>query len=372
MVKLDLVRSILEEENLLEQNTDFEAGYNEAVNNKRIKELMEFEEVPITDLTDILEIENNGRLYAIREDLNKGVDNHKKAVVGGLVLRGILHRDIPRERIDTFIDGGNYNSAKALKYYTELFEMKGMYIMSRLFPQAIVDSLTTPDFEIIRAPKKANYPIEREFYEFLFEKMKMHDFRRNKYCLWHARYSGMAMYPFGRQIAARLNSPPDFVVSCLGAGSTLQGVQIAIQDYFKEKSDKKPGIIVAEHELSPLFIRKGIPYEKSSGSSHVIKAAVNQINPDFYKKVAELPHIVIGPHYDEINPLLSQDAIDRIDKIIQYTEHDWMSMQKFLQARRISVGNSSAANLNVAANLANKGYDVLTIIFEPFREFYKQ
>jgi hypothetical protein len=372
MSKLDLVKSVLEEEDLLEKSINFEARYDKAVNNMRVKELMDFETPQITDLTDILEIEHGGKLCAIRDDLHMGVDNHKKPVVGGLILRGVLHGSIPREKIDTLVDGGNYNSAKALKYYAELFEMKGMYIMSRLHFQSIVDSLTTPDFEIIRAPKKANYPIEREFYEFLFEKMKHSEFRRNKYCLWHARYSGKAMYPFGRQIAARLNTPPDYVVSCLGAGSTLQGVQIAIQDYFKEKSDKKPGIIVAEHELSPLFIRKGIPYDKSSGSANIIKAVVKQINPDFYKKVAELPHIVIGPHYNEINPLLPQDAIDRIDKIIQYTEHDWMSMQKFLQVRGISVGNSSAANLNVAVNLANKGYDVLTIIFEPFREFYKQ
>jgi len=372
MGKLSELRLILEEERLLDRSTDFETRYDAAVVDERVKELMGFEAVPITDLTDILEIQNGGRLHAIREDLNPGVDNHKKPVVGGLILRGVLQGKIPRGKIDTLIDGGNYNSAKALKYYTELFGMKGIYVMSRLFPQNIVDILESDNFHIIRAPKKYDNAREREFYEFLFEQMRDPDFRRNKHCLWHAKYGGKTMHPFGRQIAARLEDAPDYVVSCLGAGGTLEGLQIPIQEHFEKLSDgKRPGIIIGEHELSPLFV-KSITYDVSPGSPSVVEATVRDINPNFYEKVDGLPHTVIGPHYDEVNPLLAKESIGRIDKVVQYSENDWMAMQKYLHNKGISVGNSSAANLNVAASLANQGNNVVTVIFEPFREFYKR
>lgn len=372
MSRLDELKKALEEVNLLDRNIELETRYENAVGNERIREFMEFEDVPITDFTEIIDIQNGGKLYAVREDLNQGVDNHKKPVVGGLILRGVLQGRIPRERIDTLIDGGNFNSAKALRFYTELLGMNGMYVMSRLFPQHVVDMLETDNFQVKRAPKRYENAIEREFYEFLFEQMRDRDFRSNKHCLWHAKYSGKAMYPFGRQIAARLEDAPDYIVSCIGAGATLEGLQIPIQDHFIEScSQKRPVIIVGEHELSPLFVTL-FPYDASPGSPPIVESMVGDIDPDYYERIDGLPHVVIGPHYDEINPLLAETSISRIDRIVQYSEHDWMVMQKYLHDRGISVGNSSAANLNVATSLANQGNDVLTVIFEPFREFYKR
>ena len=365
MASLKKLKKILEQEGLMDKSPDFESRYTVAVRNKRVRKLLEIETPEITDLTDILEIENNGRLYAVRMDLNKGVDNHKKPVVAGLILRGVLKGKIPRDGIDTLIDGGNFNSAKAVRYYAEKLGMKGMYVMSRLFPQYITDMLESENFHVIRAPKKYDNAREREFYEHLFELMKSKKFRRNKFCLWHARDSGKAMYPFGIETAEQLEEVPDYVISCIGAGSTLEGLQIAIQNYFKEA---KPSIIIGEHELSPLFA-KVLPSQPSSSSLPSVRA---DVDPDFYASVEGLPHIAIGPHYDEINPLLSKDSIAKIDQVIQYSDHDWMAMQKYLQQEGISIGNTSAANLNVAANLANEGNNVLTVIFEPFREFYKK
>ena len=169
-----------------------------------------------------------------------------------------------------------------------------------------------------------------------------------------------------------MTDAPDYIVSCVGAGATLEGVQIAVQDYFREQGSRKKLLIgVAEHELSPL-LAQSITYDVSGGSSPTIKASVGNINSGFYERIEGLPHIVIGPHYDEINPLLSKESIRRIGKVFQYSEDDWMGVQHYLHKRGIDIGNSSAANLSVAARLANKGNTVVTVIFEPFREFYKR
>src|SRR3989344_1000175 len=248
---LEELREVVQSEGLVSPK-DFESAYAKALKTPRVRELLEIELPNITDLTETLHVENGGSVYAVRMDLNRGVDNHKKDVVAGLILRGVMKGKIPRDEIDTLIDGGNYNSARALRYYSKKFGMRGAYVMSRLFPPQVIDLLEDGDFQVIRAPKKHDHAREREFYEYLFELMKNPDFRRNKHCLWHAKYSGKAMYPFGKEIAERLEFVPDYVVSCLGAGSTLEGLQLAIQDYFVESGSRKPRIIVAEHELSPL------------------------------------------------------------------------------------------------------------------------
>ncbi len=366
MEKLYELKNILEQESLMNQDVNLETRYASAVRNPEVRDFFELETPQITDLTGLLQVENNGRLYAVRMDLNEGVDDHKKQVVAGLILRGVLKERIPKETIDTLIDGGNFNSGKAFKYYAEKLGFNYIHVMSRLFPQHIIDLLKSNRVHVIQAPRKEGQGKEREFYSYLRELMTKEEFRKNKYCLWHAKDGGKAMYPFGIEIAEKLETVPNYVISCLGAGSTLEGLQIAVQDYFKGK----PSIIIAEHELSPLFAQF-IDYEKSKGSPEIVKNSV-AINPNFYESIDELPHIVIGPHYDEINPLISKKSIERIDKIVQYSEDDWMAMQKFLAEHDISVGNSSAANINAAAQLANEGNNVLTVVFEPFREFYKK
>lgn len=366
---LEELRETLQSEGLVSPK-DLESAYATALRDPKVRELLEIETPDISDFTEILRVENGGSVYVVRMDLNKDVDNHKKSVVAGLILRGVMKGRIPRNGVDTLIDGGNYNSASALKYYSKKFGMKGMYVMSRLFPPNITGLLEDDGFQIVRAPRKHDHAREREFYEYLFELMTDPNFRKDKHCLWHAKYSGKAMYPLGREIAEKLENVPDCVVSCLGAGSTLEGLQLAIQDYFVGLGSERPRVIVAEHELSPLFA-KTIAYRQSSGVPSQVRARVKRAMPESYLKHPELPHIVIGPHYDEINPLLSKDTIARIDEVIQYSEEDWMSMQTFLETYDISVGNSSAANLAVATNLANLGNRVVTVLFEPFRDFYK-
>jgi malate/lactate dehydrogenase len=81
---------------------------------------------------------------------------------------------------------------------------------------------------------------------------------------------------------------------------------------------------------------------------------------------------VIGPHFDEINPLLSQESQDQIDIVMQYKESDWQSISNYVKDKNMPVGNSTAANLACATTLANQGRTVLTIIFEPRRFFYEK
>ncbi len=364
---------ILEKAGLLNENPQtFEMKYRKSTQNSDVRRFLELETPKVSDLTETLQIRNNGRLYAIRFDLNSGINNHKKQVCAGLILRRILKGRL-NENKDTLIDGGNYNSASALKYYAQMLGLKGMYIMSKLFLQRpdIIDSLEADNFKIEIAPENKSKSMEREFYDYLYRRMKDPSFSQNKVCLWHAKYSGKAMYPFGIEIAESLKTTLDCVVSCLGAGSTLEGTQIAVQDYCLEKRLKKPEIFIAEHELSPLFA-KLFSFSRTQLPAWLTEEIRDEIKLNEYLEVKGLPHTVIGPHYQEINPLISRKALRRIDKVIQYSERDWMETQKYLEIKGICIGNSSAANIAVALGLANQGKQVLTVIFEPFRWFYKK
>lgn len=361
----DLQR-VLHEAGLLNTTANLWQRYDKAVQIPDVRELLDLHTPIVTDLSDILGVSKQGQVLAVRMDLNTGVPNHKKFVVAGLILRGILQRHLPKPEITTLVDGGNFNSASAVKFYTERFGMRGMYIMSYLFPPHIVKLLQSDSFEVIQPEHQAKFDhaIEREFYKFLLNRMRDKTLTQDKFCLWHAKYGGKVGYAFGQEIAETVSSIPlDCTVSCLGAGSTLEGEQISLQDYFVAKGLTAPQIFVGEHELSPLFAKTiqviEIPRSCIPASS-VYKQLIH---------VPELPHLVIGPHYDEINPLLPPESINRIDGIIQYSENDWRATQEHLNRHGISVGNSSAANVSTAWRLAVQGHRILTIIFEPLREF---
>ena len=134
------VKKILEEEGLLDREKSLEERLNLAIKIPLIREIFEFSTPQIDNITKYLPVKN-GQVYAIRMDLTTHVDNHKKHVVAALLLMGSLIGKIPNPRIDTLIDGGNYSSASALKYYTERFGMKGIYVMSRLFPERILSRI---------------------------------------------------------------------------------------------------------------------------------------------------------------------------------------------------------------------------------------
>lgn len=362
---LEELRDVLERNGLM-IGISLKESYEKAIKIKRVLEILDLELPPITDLSEILGLESNS-VIAIRMDLNKGVNNHKKFVVAGLILRGVLMGFIPSKKRDALIDGGNFNSASALKFYAKRFGMKGMYIMSYLFPNHIINLLEGDDFTVIKVPHQQKYDKarEREFYDFLYHRMRDPEFKRNKFCLWHAKHGGEVEYPFGKELAKIVPTSINCIVSCLGAGSTLEGIQIPIQDYFTENNFPAPKIFIAEHELSPLFAKIIKPME----ISHSIIPPIEDKDKESYIYAPELPHLVTGPHYDEINPLLSKKSIERIDGVIQYSETDWQATQAHLFKNGMSVGNSSAANISVSWRLAKQGFKVITIIFEPKRSF---
>lgn len=360
---LHRLRDILREIGLLDRGTPITKRLAQAIKLSEVREILDLQLPKISDLTGNFPIQKDGRLLAVRMDLLKNVDNHKKHVVACLILRGVLSGLIPKKGVDTLIDGGNFNSAIAVRYYANRFGMKAMYIMSYLFPRRVLDILVTDNFSVILAPHRYENAKEREFYEYLVEQMKKSKFRRNKFCLWHARHGGEVMYPIGREIAQELKEKPDCVVSCVGAGSTLTGLQLAVQDHFH--GDIR--VIVAEHELSPLFVKHippmdlpGLPFQDMAEPS------------DIYWCVDGVPHFVIGPHWDEINQMLPEESMAKIDVLVQYSERDWQTTHAHLELQGVSVGNSSAANLSVAVRLANGGQTVLTVVFEPSRAFYKK
>jgi cysteine synthase len=350
---------------LLDRKIPLVYRYNQATRIKKVRDILNIDVPIISDWTECLNVRAPGKVLSVRMDLNSGVDNHKKFVVAGLILRGVLTGKIPREGIDTLIDGGNYNSAKAVKWYAKRFGMKGIYVMSYLFPKSVIEQLESDDFTVLRAPHLREGALEREFYEFLYAKMRDRTFSHNKFCLWHAKYGGMVGYPFGMEIAKHLPSPIDCTVSCLGAGSTLEGIQFPIQDYAERSRGQRVHMFIAEHELSPLFAQSIPVLELSRNNMPRMP-----VDADKYFHVPQLPHLVIGPHYDEVNPLLSSESLSKVERIVQYSESDWQMTQQYLSDRGISVGNSSAANVNVAWRLANQGHRLLTVVFEPFRKFY--
>lgn len=383
MNSLQDLKEILEEEGLMNSKSDFESRYNAAFANARVRDLLELETPPITDLTDLLQIEGGGKVYAVRMDLFSGVQGLKKPVVAGLILRGVLQGKIPTDAVDTLIDGGNMNTGYALGYYGKKFGMNVVYIMSRFFPTDLTDRLVEedgPNFKVVRAPANLGVGMEREFYGYLFDlktgKANLNEDvgfdRKKSYFLWHAKYGGESLHPLGMEIARKLENFPDYIVVPVGAGSTLECLCVT-QDYLKKKGYKSK-IVIPEHIKSPIFA-KTHPYIGPLGTPLNILGDewMARFNPNSFRQPPQdsVPHSVLGPHFDEPNPLIPQKVISKIDYVQKYSDQEWMRMSHYLESHGFGVGNSSAANIAVAANLANQGSKVLTVIFEPLRGYYK-
>ncbi len=355
------IEKLLDNKWLLHSKEPLITRYTTAVYDQEIIDAMEFALPPIEDISDKLPL-SQGKVYALRMDLNPGVDNHKKHVVGWLILRNILDGFITEQHKKTLTDGGNFNSAKALRYYTEKFDLQWLYIMSRLFPDDIINFLKTDQFNIERAPKDLSVEIEREFYGYLYAKFqKDSSFRNSHIPLWHARHWWEVMKPFGEQIANALNFTPDYLVSGLWAWTSLEWVQMPI------KATTNAQIVIAENIESPLFAKMKYTLDKAD-IPHEIKITDNRI----FNKIEWVPHLVIGPHYDAINPLLSQTSQNQIDIIMQYDENNRQSISKYVRDKDMPVWNSTAANLACATTLANRWNIVMTIIYEPRRFFYEK
>jgi len=363
----DKVVSLLTSYDLLNSEKDLSERYESALKLKQIRTIFEFETPEITDLSDILNLKNSGKVYAIRFDKLNYVNNHKKFVIGGLLLKNILSNKFS-ESTKTIIDGGNFSNGLALKYYANKFDFNVDYVVSRHMPEVILNELSSDKMNIIVAPKKQNQSVIREFYSHIPELLKNKEFRQNELWLKHPKYGGQVLKPFVKELIPKLNELPDLFVSCAGSGSILESYQYLLKKQLFEIYNKKMSIIVTEHEKYPLFANK-LNLGLNSIDNNIYPPS--KLSEIFYRKIDEFKTSISGPHYNEINPFLSEDVINSIDGVIHYSENDWQSVQSYLFKKNVFIGNSSAANIISAVNLANQGKIVLTPIFEPFRDFYK-
>ncbi|MFH1231180.1 MAG: hypothetical protein V1709_06750, partial [Planctomycetota bacterium] len=251
-----------------------------------------------------------------------------------------------------------------LAYFAKKFEGEATYIMSRFFPDYILNyikEVSQNSIKIIKAPN-LKLGVERDFYQYLLNLVRTDSKFKNYQPLWHAKYSGEYSEFLGNDIIKNLKFIPDYIVLVVGAGATLEGQAIPIKLNFKSI----PKIVVPEHYESSLLKKRRPNIEIINETSNNKKLNTNW----FSRPPKGIPHYVIGPHYDEINPLLKTAVINLIDCVYMYDELNWKEMSIKCYEKGLEIGNSSAANLYVSKQLAEKGFKVLTFIYEPFRAFY--
>ena len=338
--------------------------HSELVSNENVREILEIEKPVIENISDVLQLKQ-GNVYAVRMDKSYGLTGFKKPVIASLVLKRLIESVKRKQYNKKWIDGGNVNSSLALGYFAKKFNGEATYIMSRFFPPFLLDYIREVSENAIRLIKAPDLElgIERDFYQYLLYLIRNKTEFKEYQPLWHAKYSGEYSTFLGNDLADSLKSMnlmPDYIVLVLGAGSTLEGEAIPV----KRKYLNLPQIVVPEHYDSPLLSSFNVYNESYQTKSY---------KQNWFTNPPEgIPHFVIGPHYDEVNPLLKKDVLGQIDLVYRYREQDWKEMSFKCFSSGLEIGNSSAANLFVAKCLAErKAENVLTFIYEPFRSFYQ-
>jgi cysteine synthase len=324
--------------------------------------LMNAWEVPFPEIEDVTELIGcrNGAIHAIRWDKSCGTVGFKLPVMISLLVYHLLRSTTKVETLQGIIDGGNVNTALALGFLGRKLELPVEHVLSRHFPEDVRNYVLQKagSFLSLRIAPQSDCGKEVEFYSHLIALMRARPTRGRRLCLWHAKYGGRAIEWMGRLVAERLAVPPDDVVLGLGSGATLEGVAIPI----KEKFRMAPRIVVAEHVKSRLVT--WVPRVLELFGATTDDSARFRVPP------SSIPHSVIGPHYDDINPLLRKNHLDQVDRVAVFDDSAWQRMATLCLKKGLGVGNSSAANLAVSAELASKGRSVVTCIYEPLRSFY--
>ena len=337
--------------------------HSSLIADQRVRDILEIESPQIENLSDILEI-CKGRVLAVRLDKAYGITGFKKPVMASLILKRLIEAVKRGHYNRKWIDGGNVNSCLALAYFAEKFSGQAAYVMSRFFPDYVLDYImatSNNSIELIKAPDLA-LGIERDFYQYLVKLVRTGHCYKDYQPLWHAKYSGEYTQFLGDELANRLNVCPDYIVTVVGAGSTLEGQAIPV----KARFCGTPKIIVPEHTRSPLLSLDG-PTINAPNTARKEKYASDW----FSQPPAGIPHYVIGPHYDEINPLIKKEVLSSIEDVFLYDDDDWKNMSYRCYNSGLPIGNSSATNLVAAKYLADTGSTVLTFIYEPFRSIYR-
>jgi cysteine synthase len=338
--------------------------HSSLIADRRVREILEIEIPEIEDVSDILKI-SKGKVFAVRMDKAYGITGFKKPVMASLILKRLIESARRDDYNKKWIDGGNVNSALALAHYAQKFDGDAAYVMSRFFPDYVLEyiqEVSNGSIRLIKAPN-LSLGIERDFYQYLVEIVRSDSRYKSYQPLWHAKYSGAYTQFLGYELADSVSFCPDYIVTVVGAGSTLEGQAIPI----KTKFGDRPRIVVPEHSQSPLLNVDG-PVVCDLDRVREQK----EYSPDWFSRPPqEIPHYVLGPHYDEINPLIKKEVLKSIERVFLYHDEDWKQVSYDCYKNEMKIGNSSAANLVVAKSLAEKGKTVLTFIYEPFRAIYQ-
>jgi cysteine synthase len=357
------LRAIVDEAASSAASRGTRAIHAQLVADDRVRELLEIDVPRIDDVSATLGV-SRGQVLAVRMDEAYGDTGFKKPVMASLILKRLIESAGRRDVSNKWIDGGNVNSCLALAYYARRFEGKAAYVMSRHFPDYVLEyikEVTRNSISLIASPD-LGLGIERDFYRHLVDLVRTDREYKRYQPLWHAKYGGAYTQFLGKELADQMDVCPDYVVSVVGAGATLEGQAIPV----KRRFANRPRIVVPEHAESLLLFAR-------VGWKRQLTGRMRSQVPEgwFSQPPAGIPHYVIGPHYEELNPLISADVLACVDEVIGYTDDEWMSTSLECHGRGLRVGNSSAANLAVARRLADEGHVVLTFVYEPFRSFYQ-
>lgn len=327
-----------------------------------LRDALEWEPPGVTTLpAGAMEV--SGRIDLIRFDCYRNADNLKKPIVAGLLLRrlaqGPLHNDV-----NCLVDAGSMNMGYALRHYCRRFGLRGAYVMSRYFCDDMVADLAADDFEVFRAPGDLSLGREREFYSHLVHRLQNRLFRQGRLCLWHSKYGGDVAWALGTELAATFPRDIDVAVTTIGSGATLQMLS-AMRAQLRTATRPDFKIVVAEHVRSPILARKR-PLLPRLPSPPCMVASMEA----FRRPPQGIPHSILGPHYDDLNPFLDERSISEVDLVQQYDDPDWIDVSMRLRRRGESMGNSSAACLAVAAAFAAKGLNAASVVAEPDRWYY--
>lgn len=350
----------------------FDEFYRHMCFDKEIWDILDFE------LPEIESIGNricpaNGGVHALRLDALGGGIGHKKIVVGALILYHlcrIFFRD-PECAINKckkykgIIDAGNVSSALAIAFYGKRLGIKSSIVMSRFFPSDVVDFIQNFrewGIQVKKAPPEEQLGAEMEFYGHLCSVVKKGSEFENYLPLWHPKYAGLALVPFGEMLANKISKKFDDIVFSIGAGATLSGWVMPLKRIMLGNTL----LTAIEHELCPLI---NLP----TNLIRFIRLDLPEIYDTKWLRSppSKIPHAVIGPHYHDLNPFISSKDLGCIDSIARYSENDWKQMASHCKQVGLSVGNSSSANLMVSAALAGGDRQVLTFIYESRRPYYE-
>ncbi|MCP4611741.1 MAG: PLP-dependent lyase/thiolase [Planctomycetes bacterium] len=320
-------------------------------------------DVPQVDDVSELIAASSGCVRAVRLDLLGAGVGHKHPVVGGLLVYHALRRHSHRTSVSRIIDGGNVSTGLALAHFARKFSVDASLVMSRFFPEDILSFLRQEGagrLQTVIAPSK-NCGREREFYAFLYDLVRNRRVSDGLLCLWHAKYGGRAVTPLGESLARNISDPPDVIVLSVGAGATLEGWALPLKRQFA----CDPRIVAVEHEACRLI---ELPNQRRS---RIDLRLPDGLSTEWIRRPPPgIPHSVLGPHYDELNPLIASKILHGIDGVVRYSDEQWKQMATYCRSRGMSVGNSSAVNLLVSRALAELGLSVLTFIYEPCRPYY--